>query len=119
MCTGGRQLQDKFMYERSSAKGVQHTALPLWPLSSSPAVYLYPRDGFPSALSVLSTVAQGSLYKATPRCSWDMHLPAKSSPRSAPYVLHTCDLAVPLFPSLYRRDLWQDRISELSTINSG
>ncbi|KAH3832982.1 hypothetical protein DPMN_106278 [Dreissena polymorpha] len=27
---------------------------------------LHPRDGFPSALSVLSTAAPGSLYKAIP-----------------------------------------------------
>ncbi|XP_052271610.1 neuronal acetylcholine receptor subunit alpha-7-like [Dreissena polymorpha] len=31
----------------------------------------HPRDGFPSALCVLSTVAPGSLSKATPRFSWD------------------------------------------------
>ncbi|KAH3720087.1 hypothetical protein DPMN_063482 [Dreissena polymorpha] len=43
----------------------------------------------------------------------------KSSPSSAPYFLHTGDLAVPLFPSLYRPDLWQVRVSELPTINSG
>ncbi|KAH3741466.1 hypothetical protein DPMN_048191 [Dreissena polymorpha] len=79
---------------------------------------LHPRDGFPSALNLLSTAAPGSLYKATPRCSSD-YSERKSSPRSAPYFLHTGDLAVPLSPSLYRRDLWQDRVNELPTINSG
>ncbi|KAH3891667.1 hypothetical protein DPMN_015772 [Dreissena polymorpha] len=36
---------------------------------------LNPRDGFPSALSALSTAATGSLYKAIPRCSRVYHVP--------------------------------------------
>ncbi|KAH3886142.1 hypothetical protein DPMN_010143 [Dreissena polymorpha] len=79
---------------------------------------LHPRDGFPSALSVLSTAVPGSLSKATPRCSWDCRDP-QGSPRSAPYYLHTGRLAVPMLPALFRRDLCQVRASELSTINSG
>ncbi|KAH3895289.1 hypothetical protein DPMN_019450 [Dreissena polymorpha] len=54
-----------------------------------------------------------------PRCS-SSYSERKSSPRSAPSFLHIGDLAVPLSPSLYRRDLWwQVWVSELSTINSG
>ncbi|KAH3703991.1 hypothetical protein DPMN_079045 [Dreissena polymorpha] len=53
-----------------------------------------------------------------PRCS-SSYSERKSIPRSAPSFLHIGDLAVPLSPSLYRRDLWQVRVSELSTINSG
>ncbi|KAH3891326.1 hypothetical protein DPMN_015420 [Dreissena polymorpha] len=69
---------------------------------------LHPRDGFPSALSVLSTTAPGSLFKAT----LSMFLGAastgpKPNPRFALYDLHTGNPAVPLFPSLFRRDLWQ------------
>ncbi|KAH3861944.1 hypothetical protein DPMN_024898 [Dreissena polymorpha] len=85
---------------------------------------LHPRDGFPSALSALSTAAPGSLFKATPAMFWGppaqtQVAPGTHEPRSAPYVLHTGGLAVLSFPSLYRRDLWQVRASELSTINSG
>ncbi|KAH3810998.1 hypothetical protein DPMN_139398 [Dreissena polymorpha] len=58
---------------------------------------LHPRDGFPSALSVLSTAAPGSLYKATPL---DVHgtawPPQLSSSRPVPCVPHTGGLAVPL-----------------------
>ncbi|KAH3725067.1 hypothetical protein DPMN_050896 [Dreissena polymorpha] len=57
---------------------------------------LHPRDGFPSTLSVLSIAVPGSLYRATPRCSWDYSKAPPSSPRSAPYVSHTGGLAVPL-----------------------
>ncbi|KAH3890839.1 hypothetical protein DPMN_014928 [Dreissena polymorpha] len=82
---------------------------------------LHPRDSFPSALSVLSTAVPGSLYKATPRSSRHASLPPKERSLfcSAPYFLHTGGLAVPLSPSLYRRDLWHVRVSELSTIDSG
>ncbi|KAH3776962.1 hypothetical protein DPMN_178396 [Dreissena polymorpha] len=58
---------------------------------------LHPRDGFPSTLSVLSTAVPGSV----------------------PYVPHTGGLAVPPSPALFRRDLWQVRAGELSTINIG
>ncbi|KAH3889868.1 hypothetical protein DPMN_013934 [Dreissena polymorpha] len=65
---------------------------------------LHPRDGFPSALSALSTAAPGSLFKATPRCSW-VPSPQKE-PRVRPVCPSTGGLAVPPYPSLYRRDLW-------------
>ncbi|KAH3776339.1 hypothetical protein DPMN_177761 [Dreissena polymorpha] len=78
---------------------------------------LKPRSGFPSALSVLSTAAPGPFSKATPSMFLGLQLQAESE--KAQYVLHTGDLPVPLFPSLYRRDLWQVRASELSTIKSG
>ncbi|KAH3850645.1 hypothetical protein DPMN_093070 [Dreissena polymorpha] len=78
---------------------------------------LHPRDGFPSVLSALSSAAPGSLSKATPRCSWVS--PRAKQTQVRPYVLNTGGLAVPPFPFLYRRDLWQVRASELSTINSG
>ncbi|KAH3896511.1 hypothetical protein DPMN_020688 [Dreissena polymorpha] len=53
---------------------------------------LQPRDGFPSALSALSTAAPGPLSRATP----SMFL--IPSPGPPPYVLHTGKLAVPLSP---------------------
>ncbi|KAH3702902.1 hypothetical protein DPMN_077929 [Dreissena polymorpha] len=65
---------------------------------------LHPRDGFPSALSALGTAAPGPLFKATPRCSW-VHSPQKE-PRVRPVCPSTGGLAIPPYPSLYRRDLW-------------
>ncbi|KAH3851398.1 hypothetical protein DPMN_093879 [Dreissena polymorpha] len=38
---------------------------------------LHPRDGFPSALSALSTAAPGSLYKATPSMFLDCSIRPK------------------------------------------
>ncbi|KAH3788675.1 hypothetical protein DPMN_166822 [Dreissena polymorpha] len=51
MCTGSRQFQDKFLSGRSSAKGVQQAALPLWPLSMSPAVVFIPETVSPVRLA--------------------------------------------------------------------
>ncbi|KAH3701303.1 hypothetical protein DPMN_076286 [Dreissena polymorpha] len=82
---------------------------------------LHPRDSFPSALSVLSTAVPGSLNKATTSKFQECFNTSQERSLfwSAPYFLHTGGLAVPLFPSPYRRDLWQVRVSELPTINSG
>ena len=66
---------------------------------------LRPRDSFPSALSALSTAAPGSLFKATPSMFW-ANIPLTAEPRSVPCILPTGGLAVPPYPSLFRRDLW-------------
>ncbi|KAH3737058.1 hypothetical protein DPMN_043634 [Dreissena polymorpha] len=50
---------------------------------------LQPRDGFPSALSALSTAAPGPLSRAKLDVS-------DTNTRSTPYVLHTGKLPVPL-----------------------
>ncbi|KAH3889394.1 hypothetical protein DPMN_013448 [Dreissena polymorpha] len=76
---------------------------------------LHPRDSFPSALSVLSTAVPGSLFKATPSKFQACFITSPGGFWSALYFLHTGGLAVPLSPSIYRRDLWQVRVSELST----
>ncbi|KAH3896953.1 hypothetical protein DPMN_021137 [Dreissena polymorpha] len=86
---GGDRLVDTTFLRKKRAppKECKQAALPLWPLSLSPAVVFIPETVSP----------ERSLF-------W-----------SAQYFLHTGGLAVPLYPSLYRRDLWQVWVSELST----
>ncbi|KAH3843887.1 hypothetical protein DPMN_117420 [Dreissena polymorpha] len=77
----GRQSQDKFLSGRLR-QGSASTALPLWPLSLSPARVertRYRRPGFP---------------------------PITKEPRVRPVSPSTGGPAVPPYPSLYRRDLW-------------
>ncbi|KAH3885228.1 hypothetical protein DPMN_009221 [Dreissena polymorpha] len=83
MCTG-RQFQDNSCLDAPPPRGQGYSAKGvltifkeiIFPLLASSSAFmaaldvtgrrLHPRDGFPSALSVLSTAAPGSLYKASP-----------------------------------------------------
>ncbi|KAH3850693.1 hypothetical protein DPMN_093120 [Dreissena polymorpha] len=82
---------------------------------------LHPRDSFPSALSVLSTAVPGSLNKATPS---KFQACLNNSPEKKPVLVRPVFpphwwSRCPTIPVPHRRYLWQVRVSELPTINSG
>ncbi|KAH3821812.1 hypothetical protein DPMN_123580 [Dreissena polymorpha] len=67
----------------------------------------------------IKTPPRGPSIRPPPRCSWNRLAPSGKQPQVRPVCPPHWWSRYPTVPSPYRRDLWQVRASELSTINSG
>ena len=109
MCTGRKNKKidnSKTILSGRLRQGSASTALPLWPLPLSPAVVSSSPRQFPQRVERTEYRRPGVPLQSHPlEVSWVPEPPLKE-PRVRPVSPSTGGLAVPPYPSLYRRDLW-------------